>query len=201
MNVHPADGVRSFEDNYEKLAKEIGHETKDEDPISFDVTSQKFLDGYFDIIHRELEHDGVDFWWVDWQQGPYSRKEGIDPLWVLNHFHFLDNQRDGSRALTFSRYAGPGSHRYPVGFSGDTVVTWASLNFQPEFTSKASNIGYIHWSHDIGGHMDGYKNDELATRWVQLGCFSPILRLHSSNNPFNSKEPWVGNPLKCKQSC
>lgn len=46
--------------------------------------------------------------------------------------------------------------------------------------------------------MCGYKNDELATRWVQLGCFSPILRLHSSNNPFNSKEPWTFNAAACK---
>jgi alpha-glucosidase (family GH31 glycosyl hydrolase) len=28
-------------------------------------------------------------------------------------------------------------------------------------------------------------------RWVQLGCFSPFLRLHSSDNPFNTREPWA----------
>ena len=38
--------------------------------------------------------------------------------------------------------------------------------------------------------MFGVKDDELATRWVQLGVFSPILRLHSSASLFNSKEPW-----------
>ena len=95
--------------------------------------------------------------------------EGLDPLWMLNHFHFLDNARDGKRPMTFSRYAGPGSHRYPVGFSGDTVVTWESLQFQPYFTSTASNIGYGWWSHDIGGHMGGYKDDELEGRWVSAG--------------------------------
>ena len=127
---------------------------------------------------------------------------------MLNHYHYLDNKRDGNRSLTFSRYAGPGSHRYPIGFSGDTVVSWDSLDFQPEFTATASNIGYAWWSHDIGGlrlliigacantitnsggHFYGYRDDELAARWVQLGVFSPILRLHSSNNPWNSKEPW-----------
>ena len=119
---------------------------------------------------------------------------GIDPLWMLNHFHFLDSARDGKRPLTFSRYAGPGSHRYPVGFSGDTLITWASLDFQPYFTATASNIGYGWWSHDIGGHMFGGKDDELATRWVQLGVFSPILRLHSSLSPFNTKEPWRFGP-------
>ena len=36
-------------------------------------------------------------------------------------------------------------------------MTWDSLAFQPEFTATASNIGYSQWSHDIGGHMFGYK--------------------------------------------
>ncbi len=110
---------------------------------------------------------------------------------MLNHFHFLDSGRDGRRPMTFSRYAGPGSHRYPVGFSGDTVVSWTSLAFQPEFTATATNIGYGWWSHDVGGHMFGYRDDELALRWVQLGVFSPILRLHSSSNAFMIKEPWL----------
>ena len=83
-----------------------------------------------------------------------------------------------------------GSHRYPVGFSGDTIVTWESLDFQPYFTLTASNIGYGWWSHDIGGHMMGYKDDEMTARWVQLGVFSPIMRLHSSSSEFNGKEPW-----------
>ena len=106
---------------------------------------------------------------------------------MLNHYHYLDNARDGKRPMTFSRYAGPGSHRYPVGFSGDTIITWDSLAFQPYFTSTASNIGYGMWSHDIGGHMRGFKDDEMAGRWLQFGVFSPIMRLHSSNSEFNEK--------------
>lgn len=109
---------------------------------------------------------------------------------MLNHYHFLDSGRDGKRPMTFSRYAGPGSHRYPVGFSGDTHITWESLDFQPYFTSTASNIGYGWWSHDIGGHMLGYRDDELEARWYQYGVFSPINRLHSSNSAFSGKEPW-----------
>ena len=35
--------------------------------------------------------------------------------------------------------------------------------------------------------MFGGKDDELATRWVQFGVFSPILRLHSGSNPFNDQ--------------
>ena len=132
------------------------------------------MDAYFNVLHHTREDEGVDFWWLDWQQGRFSKSPGIDPLWMLNHFHFLDSGRNSNRPLTFSRYAGPGSHRYPIGFSGvsrvyrrfglsltaraqDTQVTWESLQFQPEFTATASNIGYGWWSHDIGGHFHGYK--------------------------------------------
>ena len=190
LNVHPADGVRAFEEMYEAMAKELGKDISREEPVSFEITDPAFLSAYFKYLHHPNEERGVDFWWIDWQQGGITKMEGLDPLWMLNHFHFLDNARDGKRPMTFSRYAGPGSHRYPVGFSGDTVVTWESLQFQPYFTSTASNIGYGWWSHDIGGHMGGYKDDELEGRWYQLGVFSPINRLHSTKNEFNGKEPW-----------
>ena len=36
----------------------------------------------------------------------------------------------------------------------------------------------------------GKKDDELYIRWLQLGVFSPIMRLHSTNNEFMGKEPW-----------
>lgn len=190
LNVHPADGIYRFEDAYQAMCKAMGQDPKLGDPVQFDITNRRFMDAYFDVLHHSLEDEGVDFWWVDWQQGTFSRVPGIDPLWMLNHYHFLDSARDNRRPLTFSRYSGPGCHRYPVGFSGDTVVSWESLAFQPEFTSTASNIGYAWWSHDIGGHLRGIKDDELQTRWVQYAVFSPILRLHSTLSDWNSKEPW-----------
>lgn len=190
-NDHPADGVQDYEELYPAMAEAMSHSTEHNDPIHFDITDRNFLNAFFDVLHRPIEKQGIDFWWVDWQQGSHSRIPGIDPLWVLNHYHFLDNALNGVRPLTFSRYAGPGSHRYPVGFSGDTIVTWDSLAFQPEFTATASNIGYGWWSHDIGGHMGGVKDDEMATRWLQFGCFSPILRLHSSVSQWTRKEPWT----------
>ncbi|WP_299039363.1 TIM-barrel domain-containing protein [uncultured Pseudokineococcus sp.] len=193
LNLHPADGVRAFEDAYPAVARAMGVDPETEEPIGFDPTDRTFLEAYFRELHHPLEAQGVDFWWIDWQQGGATDLPGVDPLWLLNHFHHLDASRGGGQlehGMTFSRYAGPGSHRYAVGFSGDTVVTWASLDFQPEFTATAANIGYCWWSHDVGGHTRGVRDDELATRWLQLGVFSPVLRLHSANNPFIRKEPW-----------
>ena len=190
LNVHPADGVQGWEEMYEDMAKAMGVDYENEDPVVCDPASPKFMEAYFKYLHHPREEEGVDFWWIDWQQGSNCKIEGLDPLWIFNHFHFLDSARNGKRPMTFSRYAGPGSHRYPIGFSGDTHITWDSLDFQPYFTSTASNIGYGWWSHDIGGHMLGYKDDEMTARWTQYGIFSPIMRLHSSCSDFNGKEPW-----------
>jgi alpha-glucosidase (family GH31 glycosyl hydrolase) len=194
LNEHPADGIYSHEDLYDKMAKALDHDVSNKEPIPFNITNRKFMKAYFDILLQSLEDDGCDFWWIDWQQGPYSRLKGVDPLWMLNHYHFQHNARTHNRPTIFSRYAGPGSHRYPLGFSGDTIVTWDSLNFQPEFTATASNIGYGWWSHDIGGHVGGAKDEDLTTRWVQCGVFSPVMRLHSSKTQWLMKEPWNLSP-------
>lgn len=197
LNVHPADGVRAYEEMYEVMGKALGMSDEAIEkklPITFDVSDEKFMEAYFTYLHHPQEEAGIDFWWIDWQQGNESKVEGLDPLWVLNHYHFLDNGREGKRPMTFSRYAGPGSHRYPIGFSGDTIISWKSLDFQPFFTASASNIGYGMWSHDIGGHTHGARDDELSGRWVQFGVFSPVMRLHSSVSRFNSKEPWRYRP-------
>ncbi len=191
LNVHPASGIRAHEDAYGAIAARVGADADAEEPVVFDIGDPGFAAPYLEEVHHPLEEQGVDFWWIDWQQGDSTRVPGLDPLWALNHLHLLDNARSGKRPLILSRYAGPGSHRYPIGFSGDTVTTWESLRFQPYFTATAANIGYGWWSHDIGGHMWGYRDEELTARWFQLGAFSPINRLHSTSSHFATKEPWM----------
>ncbi len=190
FNLHPSMGVRWFENQYEDMCKAMGQNPAEKKPVPFDITDKKFTENYFDILHHPFEKAGVDFWWIDWQQGKNTAVKGLDPLWALNHYHFLDNAKDNHRPLILSRFCGAGSQRYPLGFSGDTTQTWKSLDFQPGFTATASNIAYPWWSHDIGGHCMGKKDDELYLRWVQLGVFSPVMRLHSTNNEFAGKEPW-----------
>lgn len=209
LNLHPAAGVRAHEDMYPEMAKACGIDPATEKTVKFDCLNPAFMANYFDILHHPYERDGVNFWWMDWQQGTdywwihdedhaKNELEVIDPLWLLNHLHILDIEQNGKRPMFFSRYAGVGSHRYPVGFSGDTIVTWNSLDFQPYFTATASNIGYGWWSHDIGGHMGGYRDDTLQVRWLQLGVMSPINRLHDCSTPFTGKEPWKLGPY-CEQ--
>lgn len=191
LNLHPAGGVAPHEAEYESFCDAVGRDPHQNQIIDFDPADEEFMRAYFEHLHHPLEAEGVDFWWIDWQQGAVCSVEGLDPLWVLNEQHYRDSQRHGERGMILSRYAGPGSHRCPVGFSGDTIMSWESLQFQPEFTAMAANIGYPWWSHDIGGHMRGIRSDELSVRWLQFGVFSPIMRLHSSKMNFASKEPWA----------
>jgi alpha-glucosidase (family GH31 glycosyl hydrolase) len=195
LNLHPAEGIHPHEAQYQDFAQWMGMDPTKGDPIPFNCADRRFMQGYFEILHHPIEAQGVDFWWLDWQQGALSTLAGLDPLWWLNHLQFYDSARHAEkRSFIFSRWGGLGNHRYPIGFSGDTVVGWDALDFQPAFTAAAANVGYGWWSHDIGGHMGGVEDDELYARWVQYGVFSPILRLHCTNNPYHERRPWGRGP-------
>ena len=111
------------------------------------------LPPYEALARKYLNKQGVDFWWLDWQQGGVTDIPGLDPLWMLNHVHYLDSGRERTRTgadgrveryrrrpITFSRFADASSHRTPIDFSGDTVITWDSLRFQPEFTEQQPRL-------------------------------------------------------------
>lgn len=190
FNLHPADGIKFYEKSYHEMCNFLELDPTTKEAIPFDVTNQPFLDGYLNIVLKPLNEAGVDFWWIDWQQGTTSNQPGLDPLWVLNRIHYYYDINKNKRPIVLSRYDGVGSHRFIVGFSGDTVVSWESLDFQPYFTSTSQNIGFSMWSHDIGGHFRGNENEELFLRWTQLGVFSPVFRYHSSNYSNVHREPF-----------
>lgn len=82
LNVHPADGVRAYEDQYPAMAAAMGMDPDKGAPIEFDVTNPAFWQAYFECLHHPHEEEGVDFWWIDWQQGTNTRLPGYDPQWL-----------------------------------------------------------------------------------------------------------------------
>ncbi|MGH7995253.1 MAG: TIM-barrel domain-containing protein, partial [Opitutaceae bacterium] len=191
LNLHPASGIQPWEACYPAMARAMGIDPASRKYVPFDITDKKFARNYFDLVLHPLEREGVDFWWLDWQQESTTRMPGVNPTWWLNYTHFTDQEREGKRPLLFHRWGGLGNHRYEIGFSGDTVSVWPSLAFQPWFTATAANVGYAYWSHDIGGHMPGKVDPELFTRWVQFGAFSPILRTHTTRNSEAERRIWA----------
>ncbi len=191
LNLHPAAGIQPHEAMYPQMARAMGIDPKTRKYVPFDIVNKKFAENYMNLVIHPLEKMGVDFWWLDWQQWSTTKVPGVNPTFYLNYVFFSDMQRQGkNRPLLFHRYGGLGNHRYQIGFSGDTWVTWKSLNFQPYFTITASNVGYGYWSHDIGGHMHGHSDPELYTRWIQWGAFSPIFRTHCTKSPKIERRIW-----------
>jgi len=192
LNLHPASGVQPWEGAYPAMARAMGVDPSTKKYVPFDITNKQFAMNYMDLLHHPLEKQGIDFWWLDWQQEANTQTPGVSPTWWLNYVHFTDQQREGGkRPLLFHRWGGLGNHRYQIGFSGDTISVWDSLAFQPWFTATAANVGYAYWSHDIGGHMPGAVDAELYTRWIQFGIYSPILRTHTTKNPAAERRIWA----------
>lgn len=199
LNLHPASGIAPYEEKYPAFAKAMQFDTTGHKNIPFEVADKKFMTNLFDIVLNPIRDKGVDFWWLDWQQWPDSKSiPGLSNTWWLNYCFFTEMERQtDKRPMLYHRWGGLGNHRYEVGFSGDMNISWKSLNFQPYFTSTASNVLYGYWSHDLGGHQfgnipeDQKKIDpEMYTRWMQYGVFSPIFRTHSSKDPRLNKEVW-----------
>lgn len=202
LNLHPASGIPEREESYPAFAKAMG--ITGGAPVPFEAADKRFVRNWFDITLDPLAAQGVDFWWLDWQQWPESKQmPGLSNTWWLNYvFYTRMQQTSKNRALIYHRWGGLGNHRYQMGFSGDSVISWASLAYQPYFTATASNVLYGYWSHDIGGHFfaestplaERHIDPELYVRWMQFGALSPILRTHSSKEAGLRKEPWRFSP-------
>ena len=231
LNLHPASGIRPLEDCYERFVEDYLSRTDDYDgpkdyiydgpwqfqgvekavgkaghraPVPFRLSQKEWADAYFNSVIHPLERQGVDFWWLDWQQWREDRyvKDLSNTFWC-NFTFFNDKVRqsasmglDAPRPLIYHRWGGLGSHRYQLGFSGDTYEDWNVLAFLPWFTATSSNVGYGYWGHDIGGHQqhggNKHKTDpELFTRWIQYGVFTPIFKTHSTQNANLDRRIWA----------
>jgi len=190
LNVHPADGIGPHEDMYADFMRDMGKDPAKGEWLSYDAGDKKYLDTLFKYTHAPKEKEGVDFWWLDWQQYPFTRSiPDLTNLAWLNNYYYSFTSRNGLRGQSFSRWPGWGDHRHPIHFSGDSHTGWPMLAFEIPFTSTAGNMGTFYWSHDIGGHM-GSRNEESYTRWVQFGATSAALRSHSTRSPELDRRPW-----------
>ena len=188
MNLHPAGGIAPREDCYERFRAAYGWAGTN--AIPYRLSEPKWADCWYDEVLRPLERQGVDFWWLDWQQWLTSKDlPGLSNTFWLNHTmarhesEKTDAEGRPQRPLVYHRWGGLGSHRYQMGFSGDTFMEWTMLAAIPWFTATSGNVGYGYWGHDIGGHMDiqnfGHE-PEIFLRWLQGGVFTPLFRTHST---------------------
>ncbi len=193
LNLHPADGVDDDEDFFADVRDDMGMDAQTK-VVPWNLSDPRFYHSMFNRIIRAREKQGVDFWWLDWQQNLTSKYvSGLSETFWCNHVFYNDMRinRPDHRPLIFHRWGGLGSHRYPIGFSGDSFTTYGTLAWQPYFTATASNVGFGYWGHDLGGHQQTGGNDpEIYLRWMQYGVFTPIFRTHATNWPGIERRIW-----------
>ena len=183
LELDPTEGIRKEEDAYKDFAEELNY--KNNETIPFLAFDKMFIILYFEKLINPLTKFDVDFFWIDY-------KKDVKSLRALNYYHINDfKQSEYKRPMLLTRNTGIAAHRNGVLYSGQTIVSWATLKYLPFFNSSSSNIGISWWSHDIGGFKDGIEDAELYMRYVQLGTFSPIFRFSAKRGIYYKREPWL----------
>ena len=186
LKINPIEGISNKEDYYLPFKKASGLEEDKNGILPFNVFNPNTLNAYFDYLIHPLMNYGVDFFWLG-----YDNVNDPTTLRALTHYHFNDfKQILNRRGITFARNSGIAQHRYPVIYTGETLVSWKNLQMMPQYNSTASNLGLSWISNDIGGFTGGIEDPELYARFVQFGCFSPILRLSADEGKYYKREPW-----------
>jgi len=195
LNLHPADGIGSSDDNFAKIRNDMGLDAS-VTTVPWQLEDSTFYRTFFKNLMRVREKQGVDFWWLDWQQDLTSSYiAGLGQTFWLNHVFYNDMRlnRTDRRPVIFHRWGGMGSHRYPIGFSGDTFATFGTLQFESYFTATAANVCFGYWGHDGGGYLQPNNistDPELVLRWMQFCVFQPIFRTHGSSQSGSERRIW-----------
>lgn len=166
----------------------------------FDWSNPQQAKAYFDL-HSSFEQQGVREWWLDWccDASQVSAPNMTPDAWINQLYKQHDDAR-GVRGFAFSRMgasyqnyggsypAGPwAERRNTLQFTGDTPASWDMLVYEARFTADEAAIGLSNVSDDIGSFHGGHLPDDLYARWVQLGTFQPVDRLHSDHG---DRLPW-----------
>jgi alpha-glucosidase (family GH31 glycosyl hydrolase) len=129
-------------------------------------------------------------------------RTGAEAAWALGGLHRLSMQRaldevhPGSGVL-FGRSGWTGQHATGHTWAGDQASDFWSLRALVAATLNAACSGYSNWSHDVGGYL-GHRlvercPPELLVRWVQFGCFTPLMHAHGRM----PQEPWRYSERVC----
>jgi hypothetical protein len=175
------------------------------DPHVFDWSNRAQAKAWNDL-HTPFDQQGVRQWWLDYccDDSGVSMKGLTADSWV-NELYRRQGDARGLRGFALSRigdsfpdYKGVGGsgpwaeHRSTVHFTGDTQADWPSLAFAAQFTpDEGASIGLPYVSDDIGSFAGKHLPEDLYLRWVQLGAFQPVLRLHSDHG---DRLPWQYSP-------
>jgi len=93
----------------------------------------------------------------------------------------LDAVHPGEGVI-FGRPGWTGQQAVGMTWGGDQASDFWSLRALVAATLTAASSGFSNWSHDVGGYLGerlvARCPKELLVRWVQFGCFTPLMQAH-----------------------
>jgi alpha-glucosidase (family GH31 glycosyl hydrolase) len=130
-------------------------------------------------------------------------RTGAQAAWALGGLHrrcmqrALDEVHPGS-GVVFGRSGWTGQHAIGHTWAGDQASDFWSLRALVAATLNAACSGISNWSHDVGGYL-GHRlaercPPELLARWLQFGCFTPLMQAHGRM----PQEPWHYSERICR---
>ena len=169
----------------------------------FDWSNPAQLKAYFNL-HQQFEKLGVRQWWLDYCTNCGNSTASdmhVAPDNFINQAYAWEAAARGLRGFSFGRigsspqagdtgsYAlGPWSERRnTLQFTGDTEAFWDMMSLEAQFAGDEAAAGISNISHDIGSFHGDHLADDMYARWVQLGTFQPVDRLHSDHG---DRLPW-----------
>ncbi len=89
--------------------------------------------------------------------------------------------KEHRRPFVITRATYSGGQRHACVWTGDNVASWEHLQMANRQCQRLSISGFSFVGSDIGGFVDR-PSGELLVRWLQLGIFHPLFRIHSMGN-------------------
>jgi alpha-glucosidase len=105
-------------------------------------------------------------------------------------FDGLKRINPGLRPFVLSRATYAGGQRYAATWTGDNSSTWNHLRLTTSMIENLGLSGFALAGADVGG-FTGTPQQDLLTRWFEIGSFQPIDRDHTEKGT-GDQEPWVG---------
>ncbi len=170
-----------------------------------DFTNEETLDWMWSF-YKGRKEEGASGWWSDLgepenhphdmiHQGGSARDihNIYSLLWAQSIYDNYANEYPEERLFNLIRSGYAGMQRYSTfPWSGDIQKSWEGLQVQIPIMLGMGMSGVAYMGSDIGG-FTGELNEELYTRWMQQGVFSPIMRAHGVNSitePVYFPEPY-----------
>lgn len=138
------------------------------EPAVFEVNHKTFPD--------DIRHD------YEGQQSDHRKAHNIYGMQMARAtYEGLKNLKPHKRPLVITRATYAGGQRFSSAWTGDNVASWDHLKIANIQCQRMSISGFSYIGTDIGGFVNE-PTGELMVRWLQLGIFHPLYRVHTMGN-------------------